>query len=278
MLDTFTILKGDYSMLVRQKRFIALMMVCVLLASMIVLPIGDAKDKDKKTGRLAELWLIYTALEDALSGINRLIALITKDLERMEDALEDTNDELLELYPKRDKKEKQLEENQDELNRLLAEKAAAKKKRSNAKSRIRTLKREIYLLESEFSRTSPSDSEGRAALQAQLRQKRSELAQAKQDVKDADKIINSLWRGAKITFYKAVIGDAFSGLTRDLGNLNYRIGSLERIADDLNREIVKKKEKKEAVQTRRNKKQEEVDKARADYEKEKKQDELRNER
>lgn len=254
-------------MLVRQKRYIALMMVCILLASMIILPIGEAKKKPG--GVLGALWLAYTTLEDALSGIDRLIAIIIKDLEDMRDALEDINDELLELYPIRDEREEELEDAQDELDKLLEEEEAAKKKKRNAKTRIKTLKREIVQLKSELSRTSPSDSEGRAALESQIEQKESDLSQAKQDVKDADKIIGSWWRGIKMTHYRTVIGDVSSGLTRRVGNLNYRIGNLEQQADNFNAAIKEKEKEQAAEQPRRDKKQIEVDKAREKYNKRK---------
>ena len=255
-------------MLVRQKRYIALMMVCILLASMIILPIGEAK-KDKKPKKSVLLWLIYTAAEDVLSGIDRLLALIIKDLELMKDELAEINDELLELYPRRDEREAELKKNQDKLDELLEEEEAAKKKKRNAKTRIKTLKREIVQLKSELSRTSPSDSEGRAALESQIEQKESDLSQAKQDVKDADKIIGSWWRGIKMTHYRTVIGDAFSGLTRKVNYLHSKIGSLEGMADSFSAAIEEKEKEQEDEQQRRDEQQIEVDKKREEYRKRK---------
>ena len=74
-------------------------------------------------------------------------------------------------------------------------------------------------------------------MESELSEKESQLSDAKAVVKVADKIIGSFWRSLKINHYEAIIGDAFSGLTRQLNNLNYRITNLEGIVDSLTRNI-----------------------------------------
>lgn len=251
-------------MLQKQARFIAILMVCMLLAFSIAVPMVSAK---KVPGWLYPLWVVWMTLEDTLSGIDRLLALITQDLEEMEDVLADTNDELAELYPKRDEKQKSIDKYQGKLDKLESEHEAALEKRRNAQARIRRLNREIAQIEATLSMLSGSESELRAALEAQLRQKRSELSQAERDVKDANKIINSHWRSIKRSWYKSMIGDSFSGLTGELTVLNSRIGNLESIADSLERNITDKKQEETDETTRRAKVQTQVDKARSDYKK-----------
>ena len=75
-------------------------------------------------------------------------------------------------------------------------------------------------------------------MESALQDKESALAQAKQDVKEADKILNSLW--LKISWYGSIIGDAFSGLTGELVRLKARIHTLETLADTLDANIKKK--------------------------------------
>ncbi len=254
-------------MLQKQSRFIAILMVCVILAFAVVVPLGHAK---KMPRWLVPLWIIYTALEDVLSGIDRLIAAITQDVEEMEDALSDTNDELDKWYPKRDDLEDKIGEYQDKLDVLAAEHEAALEKRRNAEARIRTLNRQIAQIEASLSMLSGSKSELRAALEAQLRQKKSEILQAKKEIKDANKIINSQWRSIKRSWYKTLIGDSFSGLKGELTELNGRIGYLETLADNLERDINKKNTEKENETTRRGTVQEKVDKARENYQNAKK--------
>lgn len=251
-------------MLQKQARFIAILMVCMLLAFSIAVPMVSAK---KVPGWLYPLWVVWMTLEDTLSGIDRLLALITQDLKEMKDALSDTNDELLELYPQRDKKEDQLRDYQGKLDILVAEHEAALQKRRNAQGRIRGLNREIAQIEATLSMLSGSESELRAALEAQLRQKRSDLSQAEQDVKDANKIINSQWRSIKRSWYRSMIGDSFSGLTGELTTLNSRIGNLEAISDSLQSSIADKEQEETDETTRRAKVQTQVDTARENYNK-----------
>lgn len=251
-------------MLQKHARFIAIMMMLMLLASVIVVPIGHAV---RVPGWLLPLWIAYTVLEDILSGIDRLIGIITQDIEEMEEALEETNDELLnKWYPKRENKEAELRDAQGKLDDLNAEHEAALTKKRNANSRIRTLKSEISQIEASLAMLSPSEESQRAALEAQLAQKKSELADAKQDVKEADKIINSHWRAAKRSWYRYIIGDAFSGLTGELVRINARINTLETSVDNLNRDIENKNTEKENQTKRREQKQREVDEARRNYE------------
>lgn len=254
-------------MLQKQARFIAILMVCVILAFAVAVPFGYAKKVPKW---LYPLWLILTTLEDILSGIDRLIAAITKDVEDMEDAIAGINDELDTLYPRRDKKEADLREYEGKLAQLEAEHQAALDKRSAAQSRIRSLNRQISQILASLSMLSGSNSETRAYLEAQLRKKRSELAQAKQDVKDANKIIHSQWRAIKRSWYKAVIGDSFNGLKGELTALNGRIGNLETLADNFAEEIKKQNQKKKDEGKRRKAVQGRVDKARNNYNKAKK--------
>lgn len=247
-----------------QARFIAIMMVCILLVFAIAVPIVSAKKVPKW---LYPLWVIWMTLEDTLSGIDRLLAIVTQYLEEMEDALSDTNDELKDLYSKRDVKEDELKDYQGKLDKLEFEHQAALDKRRDAQSRIRSLNREIAQIEATLSMLSGSESELRAVLEAQLRQKRADISQAEQDIKDANKIIHSHWRSIKRSWYKSMIGDSFSGITGELTILNSRIGNLESIADGFRKSIDDKNQAETDETARRVKVQAQVDKARSDYEK-----------
>ena len=97
----------------------------------------------------------------------------------MREARSDANDKLLEWYPQRTRKERTLGDKQA-VDTLNAEHKAALAKKRNARARIKTLKRE-----------SPSAPAQRTAWESDLQDKESALAQAKQDVKDADKILNN---------------------------------------------------------------------------------------
>ena len=249
-------------MINRKHRSIAILLVCVMLLSAVVIPMGHSKGMP---GWLLPLWIIFTGLEDILSGIDRIIGLITHDLEEMREARSDANDKLLEWYPQRTRKERTLGDKQAALDTLNAEHKAALAKKRNARARIKTLKREISQIKSSLSRLSPSAPAQRTAWESDLQDKESALAQAKQDVKDADKILNSLWRGIKISWYGAIIGDAFSGLRGELARLRARIHTLETLSDTLDINIKKKDTELGNETRRRGNVQIQVDQARENY-------------
>lgn len=256
----------------KKLRFIAFLMVCIILASVVAVPIGETKRKDKNSKAGLILAALLT-LEDILSGIDRVLPLIVKDLDAMENQLAEINDELLyKLYPRRDELEAELDDVQDELDKLLTEEADAEKKKKDAKDRISDLKSEISNIKSVLKRVSPSDEEHIAWLESQLSEKETQLSDAEAEVKAADKIIGSLWRSIKISHYETVIGDAFSGLTQQLNGLNYRIKTLEEKSDKLKIAIEDKGKEKKDTKDRRKEVQAKVDKKRAEHEEQKKKD------
>jgi len=247
-----------------------------MLLAMSSVPISQSKDKP--TSKSAVLWIAITTLLDILDVYDILIGVIIKDLKMMEDRLAEINDELKDKwYPKRDKKEKQIEENQEKLDELEAEREEALEKKRGAKARIKSLKSDISTTENMlkvFSDWTPEH----AGYKAQLEMQKSTLASAEQEVKEADKIINSQWRAIKRGFYERAIGDAFSGLTGELCQINASINTLENLADNLRRNIGKKSTEKENETKRREKVQGDVDKKRQEHDKQKKKEEQKNEK
>ena len=261
-----------FSLVINRKyRIIAAFLLCVMLFSVFAVPISQSKDKP--TSKSAILWIAITALLDILDVYDILIGVIIKDLKMMEDRLAEINDGLKnKWYPKRDKQEKHIEENQEKLDELEAEHEAALEKKRNAKARIKSLKSDISKTENMlkvFSDWTPEH----AGYKAQLEMQKSTLASAEQEVKEADKIINSQWRAIKRGFYESVIGDAFSGLTGKLCQINASIYTLEKLADNLRRNIGKKSTEKENETKRREKVQRDVDKKRQEHDKQKKKEE-----
>ena len=247
-------------MINRKHRIIASLLLCVMLFSVMIVPISHSKDKPTW---LLPLWIVYTTALDVLDGIERLIGIIREDLDEMEDAVAEANDELLELYDEREKREEEIGKLQAKLDELNAEEAAALSKRSNAESRISSLKSDISQAEADLAMLSPHEYSAREALEHHLSMLKSSLKSAKQDVKDANKIINSNWRAIKRSFYESAI----SGLER---NLNMQVKSdiyrLETLTDNLRPKIAEKQAELEAEEPRRAAQQAEVDAARKAYE------------
>ncbi|MDE0483672.1 MAG: hypothetical protein OXI67_13910 [Candidatus Poribacteria bacterium] len=266
-------------MINRKHRVIAAFLLCVMLFSVLAVPIGHSKDKPP-TSKSAVLWAALTVLLDILDVYDILIGVIIKDLKAMEDRLAEINDELNDKwYPKKDKKEKELETEQGKLDDLNAEREAALEKRRGAQARIKTLESDISKTETLLKLYSDWTPE-HAAYQAQLEMQKSSLASAEQEVKEANKIIRSDWRAIKRTYYEWIIGDAFSGLTGELCDIKGRINTLERQADILRREISKKTTEEENETTRRAGVQRDVDKKREEHAKQvkKEKQEAQNER
>jgi len=244
-----------------------------MLFSVLAVPIGYSKDKPP-TSKSAVLWLAFTTALDILGGLDLLLAVIMKDIEKLEDELAEINDELNDKwYPKRDKKEKELEEEQQKLDDLNAEDEAARSKRRGAEARIKTLESEIRQTEASLKMLSPGEEAERAGLEAQLAMQKSSLASAEQEVKEANKIIRSSWRAMKRGWYERIIGDAFSGLTGELVDIKARINTLERLADNLNRDIGKKSTEKTDETLRRAEVQKDVNAKRKAYNDQKKKEE-----
>ena len=253
-------------MINRKHRIIACLLLCVMLFSVIVVPISHSKDKPRW---LLPAWIILTTALDILDVIERVIGIITKDIEEMEEAVKEANDELrFELYPERDRREKEIQELQDDLDELNAEHKAALEKRRDAKSRISSLKSEIQQAEADLAMLSPWESEARKALELHISMLKSSLKSAEQDVKDANKIIGSLWRSAKRSAYETTIRNLTRALILEIQT---RINTLEAFTDELNREIGIKKEELAAKEPERKAAQDDVDEARADYDKKKKE-------
>ncbi len=258
-------------MINRKHRILATVLLCAMLFSVLAVPIGYSKDKP--TSKSAILWIALTTLLDILDAYDLLIGVIIKDLNMMEDRLAEINDELNDKwYPKKEKKEEELEEEQQKLDKLNAEHEAAKSKKRGAQERIKTLKSDISTTETLLKVFSPSTSL-HSEYQAQLEMQESALASAEQEVKEANKIINSHWRGTKRGYYEWIIGDAFSGLTGELCDIKGRISTLEAQADTLRREIKKKSTEKENETTRRKEVQKDVDKKRKEHDEQKKKEE-----
>ena len=259
-------------MINRKHRIIAAFLLCVMLFSVLAVPIGYSKDKPPKS-KSAILWIALTTLLDILDAYDILIGVIIKDLETMEDRLAEINDELKDKwYPKKDKKEEELRKEQKKLDNLNAEHEAALEKKRGAKDRIKTLKSEISKTEGLLKMYSPWTTQY-AGYQAQLEMEKSALASAEQEVKEADKIINSHWRGAKRGYYEWIIGDAFSGLTGELVDIKGRIDTLQSQADILRSEIGTKSTEKTNETERRKNVQIDVDNKRREYEEQRKKEE-----
>lgn len=259
-------------MINRKHRVIAAFLLCAMLFSVLAVPIGYSKDK--QPSKSAILWAALTVLLDILDVYDILIGVIIKDLETMQDRLAEINDELKDKwYLKRKAKEEELKKEQKKLDDLNAEREAAKSKKRDAEARIKTLKSEIRQTEASLKMLSPGEEAERAGLEAQLAMQKSSLASAKQEVKEANKIINSNWRAMKRSYYEWIIGDAFSGLTGELCDIKGRINTLERQADILRREISKKTTEEENETTRRAGVQRDVDNTRREYNEQKKKEE-----
>lgn len=187
----------------------------------------------------------------------------------MEDAVAEANDELRdELYPERERREEEIGKLQAKLDELNAEEAAALSKRSNAESRIRSLKSDISQAESDLAMLSPGEESAREALEHHISMLKSSLRSAEQDVKDANKIINSNWRGMKKSYYGSVISRLENLLSVQV---KARINYLQSLTDYLRPKITKKREELAAEEPRRKEAQADVDQKRADYEKKEKQ-------
>lgn len=263
-------------MINRKHRILACLLLCAMLFSVLVVPISHSKERPNY---LKDAWTVLTAALDVLQAIDLLIAILVKDVQKMEDAVARMNDELNDdLYPARDKREEDIREVEKKLNKLNAEHAAAESKKSNAESRISNLKSEIKQAEASLAMLSPWESSEREALEHHISMLKSSLKSAEQDVKDANKILNSLWRSAKRAFYESVLGDAFSGLRGELATIQSRISILEGSTDELNSAIKNKNEEIKAEGERRKQAQEDVDQKRADYDKKKKQGDPKDEK
>ena len=152
-------------MINRKHRILASLLLCVMLFSVLVVPISHSQ-KEGNPGKLAALWLALTAALDVLDAIERMIGIITKDLQEMEDAVAEANDELNDvLYPEREKREEEIRAVQQKLDELNSEEAAALSKRSNAESRIRSLTRGIQDAEGDLAMLGPYEYSAREALE-----------------------------------------------------------------------------------------------------------------
>lgn len=263
-------------MINRNHRIIASLLLCVMLFSVLVVPISYSEkggSSGSSSGKLAALWLAFTSALDVLDAIERLIGLITKDLKEMEDAVAEANNELLyELYPERKKREEEIRAVQTDLDELNAEEAAALSKRSNAEGRIRSLTRDIQDAEGDLAMLGPYDYSAREALEHHISMLKSSLESAKQDVKNANKIINSNWRALKRSYYQSTI----SGLERSLNlQVQSRIYRLETFTDALRPDIKKKQEELDAQTPGRAEAQADVDAKREAYEKAKKEEDAK---
>lgn len=238
-------------------------MLVLFFASVIAVPTVDAKGKHWLFSLLSQ----YLGLKSLYNEIKDIIALITKDIEEMERMKKDAEDELLnDLYPRREDAEKALQEVQDKLDELNAEIDAAKTKRSDANSRISTLEKEISQTKFSLSMLSPSEHSEHARLLTQLSMQESSLSSAKQDVKDANKIINSPLRSLQISHYESAIGNASTGLTGRVVSIKSRIYTLETLVDNLKRDIENKKTEKENQEKREDRVSKDVEEARKKYE------------
>lgn len=248
-------------MINRKHRIIACLLLCVMLFSVIVVPISHSKKVPKW---LWPLWIIYTTALDVLDGIERLIGIITKDLKEMQDAVAEANDELNDvLYPERKKREEEIRGFQKKLDELEAEHEAALSKRRDAKSRISSLKSEISAAEADLAMLSPWEYEARQALELHISMLKSSLKSAEEDVKDANKIIHSNWRSAKRAYYASVISRSERMLILQVTS---KIGRLEALTDALRPKITKKQGELTTEEERREQAQEDVDAARKAYE------------
>ena len=253
-------------MINRTHRILAGLLLCVMLFSVLVVPISHSQTENRP-GTLALLWLALTSALDVLDAIERLIGIITKDLKEMQDAVAEANDELLVLYSERDKREEEIRAVQTDLDELNSEEAAALSKRSNAEGRISSLKSDISQTEADLAMLSPGEYSAREALEHHLSMLKSSLESAKQDVKDANKIINSLWRSAKRAYYQSVISRLEHLLTLQVKS---EISRLEALTDALRPDIEKKQKELDAEEPRRKAAQADVDQKRKDYENAKK--------
>ena len=253
-------------MINRNHRILASLLLCVMVFSVLVVPISySQKPNDANPGRLAALWLALTAALDVLDAIERFIGIITKDLKEMEDAVAEANDKLrLELYPEKDKRKEEIGDLQKELDKLNSEEADALSKRSNAEGRIRSLKGDISQAEADLGMLGPYEYSARQALEHHISMLKSSLESAKQDVKNANKIINSNWRALKRSYYQSTISRLETLLNSQVQS---EIARLEAQTDALNPHIKKKREELEAQEPGRAAAQAEVDKKRAEYKK-----------
>ena len=151
---------------------------------------------------------------------------------------------------------------------LNSEESAALSKRSNAESRISSLKSDISQAEADLAMLSPGEYTAREALEYHLSMLKSSLESAKQDVRDANKIINSSWRGLKQSFYESTISRLETLLSVQVKSEIHRLQAFT----DKYRPLIKAKQAEIAAQEpAREAAQTEVDKRRADSEKKEKQ-------
>ncbi len=252
-------------MIDRKHRIIAALLLCMMLFSVMIVPISHAVNWPAV---LLGLWIVYTTALDILDGIERLIGILTQELDEMEDAVAEANEELRELYKERDKREKEIREAQDELDKLNSEESAALSKRSNAESRISSLKRDISQAEADLAMLSPYEYSAREALEHHLSMLKSSLKSAEQDVKDANKIIHSNWRSLKQSFYESTISRLEHLLSVQVKSDIYR---LESLTDNLRPKIAAKQKEIDDQEPARQAAQAEVDAARAAYDEKKKE-------
>lgn len=258
-------------MINRKHRIIASLLLCMMLFSVLVVPISHSRPVPPRPVPpwLLVAWFALTTALDILDAIERLIGIITEDLKEMEDAVAEANDKLrFELYPEREKREKEIENLQQKLDKLNAEEAAALSKRSNAESRIRSLKQDISQTEADLAMLSPYDYSARETLEHHLSMLKSSLESAKQDVKDANKIIHSQWRALKRAYYESVISRLEHLLIMQVTS---EISRLENLTDNLNPKITEKNKELETQKPRRAAAQAEVDAKRAAYDNKKKE-------
>ena len=253
-------------MINRNHRILASLLLCVMVFSVLLVPISySQKPNEGNPGRVATLWLALTAALDVLDAIERFIGIITKDLKEMEDAVAEANDELNDvLYPERDKREEEIRAVQQKLDDLNSEEAAALSKRSNAEGRIRSLTRDIQDAEGDLAMLGPYEYSARQALEHHISMLKSSLESAKQDVKDANKIINSNWRALKRSYYQSTISRLEHLLNLQVQS---KIGHLEAQTDALRPHIKKKREELDAETPRRAAAQADVDEKRAAHKK-----------
>ena len=247
-------------MIDRKHRIIAALLLCMMLFSVMIVPISHAK---KGPAWLLPLWIIYTTALDVLDGIERAIGILTEDLDEMKDAVAEANEELQELYDERAEKEEEIKDVQGKLDALNSEESEALQKRSDAEYQIGRLESDISQTEADLAMLSPGEYSAREALEGHLSILKSALESAKQDVKDANKIINSNWRSMKKSFYASVI-------TRLERNLSMQgkadIYRLEAFTDNLRPKIAAKQAEIDAQEPARQAAQKEVDAARKAYE------------
>ncbi len=252
-------------MINRTHRILACLLLCVMLFSVVAVPISHSKDKPNY---LLAVWITLTTLLDALEAIDLLISILTADIQEMQDAIARMNDELkYELYPERESLEEAIREVEKKLDKLNAEEAAAESKKSNAESRISSLKSEIKQAKASLAMLSPYEVSEREALEHHISMLKSSLESAKQDLKDANKILNSSWRALKSLWYEGALDDLRGALAR----IQSRISVLEGSTGELSRAITKKNAEIKAEDERRKTVQADVDKTQKEYKEKEKQ-------